>query len=79
MRNEKRLAARSGRPRLPDRRRSLDAPAGRRRCPELVEGFGATAAATDWVTVEKELFGVIGLELLLAAERVAVERARTPS
>jgi hypothetical protein len=35
----------------------------------------AAPATTDWSGLEKEMFGVIGLEKLLAIERTTVERS----
>jgi methylisocitrate lyase len=44
---------------------------------ELADGFAAGRGATaDWAALEQEMFGVIGLEKLLAVERATVERGR---
>jgi 2-methylisocitrate lyase-like PEP mutase family enzyme len=42
---------------------------------ELADGFGA-ALAPDLAPIEQELFGVIGLETLLAVERATVEKGK---
>jgi methylisocitrate lyase len=41
---------------------------------DLADGFGAKLTRPDWGTIEKDLFGVIGLEKLLAVERATVEQ-----
>ena len=46
---------------------------------ELAQGFGGAGAPGDWGAVERDLFGVIGLEKLLAVERATVERGSAPS
>ena len=44
---------------------------------DLADGFGAnTPPNTDWSGLEKEMFGVIGLEKLLQVERETVESGR---
>jgi 2-methylisocitrate lyase-like PEP mutase family enzyme len=44
---------------------------------DLADGFGAGAATTtDWGAIEKDMFGVIGLEQLLEVERATVEQGK---
>jgi 2-methylisocitrate lyase-like PEP mutase family enzyme len=43
---------------------------------DLARDFGGAATPTDYGSVEKDLFEVIGLERLLAVERATVERAQ---
>ncbi len=44
---------------------------------DLADGFGSNAVtAPDWGPLEKELFGVIGLDALLAVERATVETGK---
>lgn len=41
---------------------------------DLADGFGAKLTRPDWGPAEQDMFGVIGLEKLLAVERATVER-----
>jgi 2-methylisocitrate lyase-like PEP mutase family enzyme len=44
---------------------------------DLADGFGAGAGTTtDWDAIEKDMFGVIGLEQLLEVERATVEQGK---